>query len=140
MMLSLAQAAEACHVNRSTILRAIKAGKLSGSRDAHGQWTIDAAEVTRLYPPERALGVAQVRDEAAAGRRTDEIEQQLGHLRTALEDMRGERDHWRADAQAWKEQAQSATRLLTDQREQPGQGVSEKPIGGRTWWRWRKAG
>src|SRR4051795_6705607 len=51
MRYSLAQAAEATGRSRSTILRSIKAGRLSAERDALTQaWLIDAAELHRLYP------------------------------------------------------------------------------------------
>src|SRR3954452_5691194 len=52
MRYSLAQAAAATGKGRSTILRSIKAGRLSADRDALTQaWTIDAAELHRLYLP-----------------------------------------------------------------------------------------
>src|SRR5262249_1512923 len=38
-------------------VRAIKAGKISASRDQHGQGQIDPAEMHRVYPPV-ATGVA----------------------------------------------------------------------------------
>jgi hypothetical protein len=41
----------ACGLNKSTVLRAIKAGKVSATRDEHGQWQIDPAELHRVYPP-----------------------------------------------------------------------------------------
>jgi hypothetical protein len=34
----LLQAATACGVNRSTVLRAIKAGEISASKDEQGEW------------------------------------------------------------------------------------------------------
>jgi hypothetical protein len=48
---SLAQAAAAVGRNRSSVLRAIKAGKISAVRDeATGEWRIQPAELHRLYP------------------------------------------------------------------------------------------
>src|SRR5215831_18790159 len=46
----LSQAAEAVGMNRSSILRAIKAGKISATRDEHDQWQIEPAELHRVYP------------------------------------------------------------------------------------------
>ena len=43
-MYNLMSAAAAAGVNRSTVLRAIKAGRISGQRDATGGWQIDPAE------------------------------------------------------------------------------------------------
>ena len=50
-MYSLAQAAVAAGRTRSTIVRAIQAGRLSAVRDeASGAWVIEPAELHRLYP------------------------------------------------------------------------------------------
>ena len=51
MSLTLAAAAAAAGVNKTTLLRAIKAGKVSGNKDEHGQWHIEPAELQRVYPP-----------------------------------------------------------------------------------------
>jgi hypothetical protein len=51
MSLTLAAAAAAAGVNKTTLLRAIKAGKVSGNKDEHGQWHIEPAELHRVYPP-----------------------------------------------------------------------------------------
>lgn len=37
MSYTLAAAAAACGLNKSTVLRAIKAGKISGTKDEHGE-------------------------------------------------------------------------------------------------------
>src|SRR6185436_209084 len=48
---SLAQAAAAVGRNRSSVLRAIKAGKISAVRDpVSAEWRIEPAELHRLYP------------------------------------------------------------------------------------------
>src|SRR4051794_4821335 len=50
MRLSLAQAAGTVGRSRSTILRSIRAGKLSAERDElTGAWAIDVSELTRLF-------------------------------------------------------------------------------------------
>lgn len=50
MGLSLRQAAELCGASRSTIHRALQNGKLSGQRTEDGAWSIDAAELARVFP------------------------------------------------------------------------------------------
>lgn len=47
---SLTQAANEAGVHRSTMLRKIKAGKLSAQKDEDGEWRIDPAEFYRVYP------------------------------------------------------------------------------------------
>ena len=50
-MHTLATAAKATGLNKSTVLRAIKSGKISAAKDEHGEWQIDPAELHRVYPP-----------------------------------------------------------------------------------------
>jgi hypothetical protein len=51
MQHSMRQAAKVAGVNKSTISRAIKSGRLSATQDARGALVIDAAELQRVYPP-----------------------------------------------------------------------------------------
>jgi hypothetical protein len=52
-MYTIAMAAAAVGRNKTAILRAIKAGKISVSKDENGEWQIDPAELHRVYPPLR---------------------------------------------------------------------------------------
>jgi hypothetical protein len=129
MACSLAEAAAACGLNKTTILRAIKAGKISGTKDEHGGWFVEPAELHRVYPP------ADARSDADNGARTDTqhpaqlsdtvalvevksraelAESRLADLKTALDELRSDRD-------AWREQAQRLA--IADQRVR------------RSWWR-----
>ena len=54
---SLQQAATAAGLNKSTVLRAIKGGKISASRNEHGDWIVEPAELHRVYPPSRSTAV-----------------------------------------------------------------------------------
>jgi hypothetical protein len=47
MPYSIAGAAAASGLNKTTVLRAIKAGKICGSKDEHGQWHVEPAEIAR---------------------------------------------------------------------------------------------
>lgn len=47
--LSLRQAAAAFAVSRTTLIKALENGKVSGSKDDAGQWQIDPAELARVY-------------------------------------------------------------------------------------------
>jgi hypothetical protein len=51
MSYTLTAGATATGLNRTTILRAIKSGKISGAKDEHGEWHIEPAELHRVYPP-----------------------------------------------------------------------------------------
>jgi len=114
MSYSLSEAATACGVYKSTILRSIKAGRLTGTKDALGQWRIEPAELHRVYPPAESNGASNNRTRLhaitallEAQHRATLAEVQLAQLKTALEDMRGDRDHWRTHAGATQ-------RLLVD--------------------------
>src|ERR1700690_99225 len=50
MAYSLAAAAAATGLNKTTVLRAIKTGRISGARDKSGEWCVEAAELHRVYP------------------------------------------------------------------------------------------
>ena len=115
-MLTLTQAAEEVGRTRSTLFKAIKAGRLSASKDAQGQWLIDPVELHRVYV---AVNVSQgnkttqsdiVSDtsEIVFLRRENELlRQQAERDREQIERERQQADHWR----------NQATMLLTHQPE-----------------------
>lgn len=49
-MLTLGQAAKEVNKTKTTLANAIKAGRLSATRDERGQYHIDPAELFRVYP------------------------------------------------------------------------------------------
>ena len=75
MALTLAEAAQQTGLNRSTVLRAIKSGRISGNKDELGQWSVEPAELFRVFAPAEASsqGVHQdAQGEAAELRRRAE--------------------------------------------------------------------
>ena len=91
MAYSLLEAATAARVNRSTVLRAIKSGKISATKDKHGEWRIDPAELHRVYPLP-----AQRPDQANDYATADAL---VAELRAQLADMRTQRDAWQQQAE-----------------------------------------
>jgi hypothetical protein len=136
MPYSLAEAAAACGINRSTILRAIKAGKISAERNVHGQWQIAPAELHRVYPPAevRTEGTSNKLpyrahvSEAALAAEVKVLRDMLEHLKAQVSNAQGERDHWRAEADNWRNQAQAVRQL------------ADATAARRSWWRLRRAG
>jgi hypothetical protein len=55
MSYSLAAAAATTGLNKTSILQAIKSGKISGTKDALGQWWVEPAELHRVPKSARAL-------------------------------------------------------------------------------------
>ena len=73
---TLGTAAEAVGVSKSTIYRAVKAGRLSASRNSDGEYEIDPAELHRVYEPvaqrveERVMTRDAKTDDTVAGTAT----------------------------------------------------------------------
>jgi hypothetical protein len=122
---TLTQAAAVVGRNRSTILRAVKAGRLSAARDeASGEWRIEPAELQRLYTVAPASGVDQG---AALSRNSDatvdaELRARLADKDDQITDLRRRLDL----ATEQLGEALQQVRLLTDMRQAPA----------RRWWRW----
>ena len=64
MSYTLGQAAKAVGMSKTSILRSIKAGRISAGRDELGQWAIEPCELHRVYPP--------LTDDTATGNGTEE--------------------------------------------------------------------
>jgi hypothetical protein len=56
-MHTIATAAAAVGRNKTAILRAINAGKISATKDENGEWQIDPAELHSIYPPLRSASM-----------------------------------------------------------------------------------
>jgi hypothetical protein len=107
MAYTLAQAARETGLNQTAILRSIKSGKISGTRNAHGYLEIEPVELHRIFPASAfgqigpkalyhdAQPFAQVSIEAQI-----DLKQLADLLRSQLDDMRQDRDYWRVQAQA----------------------------------------
>ena len=50
MALTLNQAAKACGRSKSTLLNAIRSGRMSAPKDDRGRYAIDPAELHRVFP------------------------------------------------------------------------------------------
>jgi hypothetical protein len=150
---SLAQAAAKVGKNRSTILRAIKLGKLSAERnEATGAWAIEPAELHRVYPiadahddqhasqhddapPRNGDTAAEIRElrarlGVAEARIADKDALVAAHER-ALDDLRR-----RLDTEA--EERRRLTLVLADLRATPTPPAPLPTPPQRKWWPWRR--
>jgi hypothetical protein len=143
MALTLAEAAQETGLNRSTILRAIKSGKVSGARDPNGTWLVEPAELFRVFAPAEASSQSVPQDaqgEAAElRRRAEAAEASLAELKEKLAEMRhlGEQQFadMRAQRDAWQHQAERLTERLSLPKPKP----KPKPKPRRWWWQRRTA-
>lgn len=105
-MYTLGTAATAAGLSKSTIHRAIKAGRISATKNDTGDWSIDPAELHRVFPPVTDEPVPLERDatpklEAVVAKLEAEITALKGVsdlLRSQLNDVRTDRDAWREQA------------------------------------------
>ena len=123
-MLTLGQAARLTGTSKTTLTRAIKAGRLSATRRDDGSYGIDEAELSRVYtvkvvtPATGAVTGTVVHhatherdpgDALALRAEIDGLKAQLALMREHADELRHQRD-------GWQHQAEASQRLLADQR------------------------
>lgn len=119
-MMSLRQAAELTGKSKSTLTRAIKAGRLSASRNAEGSYVIDPAELTRAYPLEERHDVQRDAQQGASRNSGTELPD-AAVLRLQLDLLIEERNRERLAAERERDQLTETVadlRLRLDRAEQ----------------------
>jgi excisionase family DNA binding protein len=148
---TLGTAAKATGRGKATIYRAIKSGRISATRHEDGSYTIDPAELHRVFPPVPIGtvlspvsdgGVRQSETPPGTGEppplalRNAQLEAEISGLKELLhvhqqqaekiaQMQRDQIDALRSDRDRWHEQAQRLA-IAPPQR--------------RAWWPWRRAG
>ena len=133
MSYTLAEAAAATGLDKSTERRAVRSGRISGTRDDLGVWHVEAAELHRVFPPVRsrcgsrrcdaARRRSRCTGRAALDRTNDPATDVLvRELRLLLEQARTDATTWR---QAWETQIAQQRQLAAPQ-----------PKG---WWAWLRS-
>jgi len=97
MSYRLAEAAAACSLNKATVRRAIKTGKVSATKDAHGQWHIEPGELHRVYPPRTEAGIdervrAYISEVALLRERIEDLKTLTDEYRVWVRDLSEQRD------------------------------------------------
>src|SRR6202030_2837904 len=100
MSYTLGQAAKAVGMSKTSILRSIKAGRISAGRDEFGQWSIEPCELHRVYSPmaddtgtgmeERGVTGGETAV-AEATTRASLAEARLSDFKSMLDDIREQR-------------------------------------------------
>lgn len=103
MSYTLGTAAKAVGKSKATISKAIKSGKISATKMEDGTYSIDAAELHRVYPPTPSETVESEHKETP--KETGVNSNELIELRVKLEaaqeriaDLEEDREHWRQQA------------------------------------------
>jgi Trm5-related predicted tRNA methylase len=135
MPYNLVEAGKAIGMGKSSVLRAIRKGVVSASRDpVTGGWAIDPAELHRAFPAV-ADGTAHNQDGTVETDAMRELRARLEDTPHTVEDLRRRLD--RSDEERHQLQTQLAAAqeriaaLLTDQRMKPAPAR-------QSWWRWRR--
>jgi len=123
MSLSPAEAAKHVGLTKQSVIKAIRSGRLSAVKDASGGWSIEPVELFRVWPavnqdrgkvtPQVDAGLPPENNEVVAA-----LKGQIELLRSQLDDVRVDRNHWRQIAER---------SLLTDQRPAPEQPQQDTP-------------
>jgi hypothetical protein len=100
MSYTLATAAKATGLNKSTILRAIKSGQIIGTKDRFGEWRVEPVELHRVYPPVAELSAGSSVPRRHAGSEAAALDAEIEALirragdllRQQLEEARRARD------------------------------------------------
>lgn len=116
--LTLGQAAKLARIGKTTLTRAIKAGRISAQRREDGSYEIDPSELARVYDiapavtPETGIKTGEVgkvetpmRDietvarQAALDAQIEGLKEIVRRLDDQARDLRADRDQWRAQAE-----------------------------------------
>ena len=137
---TLGEAAKAAGVSKPTISKAIKSGRLSAEQKPDGSYSIQAAELFRVFPPGGRHGTPKVEGDAPVtgvavrglpesevnplseqlAREREERERERQQLTEQIEDLRR-----RLDTEG--EERRKLMAILTDQRAKPAEPQTAPP-------------
>ena len=143
-MYNLMSAAAAAGVNRSTVLRAIKAGRISAQRDSNNNWEIDPAEFHRVFPPLPSIAAAspqhdQQQTDGQVALLRNFVEQLRNDLVAREEDHRKREEDLRQERDRWHDAFQSAQRQLPAPAQPDALGGNKPGNGLQRTWRWLRS-
>jgi hypothetical protein len=144
---SIRDAAREAGVSKTSILRAIQSGRMSAPRKDDGGYAIDPAELFRVFPPQgTGVGQRDRSEDASPGQTVPPSSETADHLSARFAALEAEvqalkelvrrldldKVDLKSDRDAWKNQAESAQRLLTVCKE----ASAERRRG---WWPWQRS-
>ncbi len=129
MALTLNQAAKTCGRSKSTLLEAIRSGRMSAPKDDRGRYVIDPAELHRAFPFQAQNRSADQFSEPQPTTLGNQpapadpgLRREIELLREMLVKAEANADHWRALAE--RQQA-----LLEDKRPKEARGFLQRLLG-----------
>ena len=148
-MITLGEAARLTGLGKTTVARAIKAGRLSATRTVTGSYEIDPAELARCYPVTTAadapdatvaatgpvLWVHRTSGKPETVGATAAMEAQIAGLREIGDLLRRQLDEVREDRERWRSQAEAVQRLIPGPKERDQSRLQTEPDQDRRpWW------
>ncbi len=139
-MMNLTQAAQAIGKSKSTLLRSIRTGKISASRDESGAFMIDAAELARVFsvtvdaPHNAQMTRHDAADDAAM------LRVEVALLRDQLDREREFNRQLSGLLGEEREERRKLTAMLTHQSESMTRQPAPGPRRERRWATWVPAG
>ena len=141
MPYTLAEAAVACGLDKSTVRRAVRAGKISGTKDEAGTWHVEPVELHRVFPPasrtedDTTAVPLHAPSDAATDILVDELRAIIRASERREEDLRQERDRWRTAFE-------NTQRLLSPPVHEGAPGAAAAHWRDMSWpqrWRWLRS-
>ena len=118
MKLSLNQAAKTCGRAKSTLLEAIKSGRLSADKTQNGHYEIDPSELYRAFPFPAPGHLEPASDRTSVPQPTPtENHQNTKGLEREVELLREMLDKAEANAEHWRKLVERQQMLLEDKRQ-----------------------
>jgi len=135
-MLTVTEAAKEIGITRGGLWKAIKAGRLSATKDDTGQLCIDPVELFRVYPPvnrlENESRQQSIDESTSIQREVDELRLRLELTNRLLNRAESEVNDLRGRLDNEGEERRKLLLLLTHQPEQPVK-QAEKPEDSLLW-------
>jgi len=130
MMHTLGSAAKLTGRSKSTLLRAIKSGRMSGVKDEGGNYQIETSELLRVFP---ATPHDAPNDAPRTGQENGVVQAEIEGLRALAEERQRTIDDLRRRLDQEAEERRKLTAMLTDQRAQPAppKGLLARLFGGK---------
>uniref|UniRef100_UPI00286F80BD hypothetical protein n=1 Tax=Flexibacterium corallicola TaxID=3037259 RepID=UPI00286F80BD len=123
-MLTLGQAAKEAGVVKSTISKAIKDGRISAQKLSNGSYSIDPAELFRVFPKKQSgntrngpletpeTNIDLLVENRVLKERVEALNERVNEKDQALSDLRSDRDHWRSQATGFLEDRRARPSVL----------------------------
>lgn len=131
-LLSLREAERRFDVTRPTLTKALNSGKISGTKNDKGHWTIDHAELARVYAPRSLPGEQESGTDDFTTQNTGKNAETVLELVKAHQDIEEQLRALEQELAVAKALAAERGRLLDQMVKQITDQRNRAP-----WWRWR---